>query len=369
VWLAEGDNGGGSDVLAKTRLVRFLHEHLDFDVLAFQAGIHSSMATWRGLRIGEEPRAALTKSVFGALARSAEAEALVQYLAARARTPRPLEVAGFDSQFTGTAARTLLPELQTFLATHQVAATVTDGEATATRVVAGTIAGQFRSGATLPSAADQSAAVQALRETAVAIERYLDGADAARWAQIARSTAVQVDLALNNTRGAGTDVYMRGFIRQMGENLAWLATRGYAGRKIIVWSHTLHAIQDPTAAAATRATGTSVRAAMSETAGLDSFAIGLTSHAGRSHLVTGADDYYQDLMPAQYPPVDFETLMDAAGFRIGFVDLRSAQRRGDWPGGRFAARPLYLITEEADWSAALDALLFIRDQQPRTRVK
>ena len=369
VWLAEGDNGGGSDVLAKTRLVKFLHEHLDFDVLAFQAGLHSSRATWRALRNGDEPRAALLKSVFGALARSAEAEALMHYLSARARTSRPLEVTGFDSQFTGTAARSLLPELQAFLATHQVPGSLNTDDAIATQIISGTIAGQFHSGTSLPSAEDQSVAVRALRETAAEIERRVDGPEAARWAQIARSTAVQVDLALNNARGVSANAYLRGIVSQMGANLAWLATRGHADRKIIVWSHTLHAIREPAAIAATRASGASVRAAMSDIAGLDSFAIGLTSHVGRSHLVTGEDDYYQDLMPAQHPSLDFETLMDAANFQFGFVDLRSARRRGDWPGGRFAARPLYLIAEEAEWSAALDALLFIRTQEPRTRVK
>jgi hypothetical protein len=85
--------------------------------------------------------------------------------------------------------------------------------------------------------------------------------------------------------------------------------------------------------------------------------------------VTQPDDYYQDLIPAQHPSVDFETLMDAAGHEIGFVNLRTARARGDWLGGRFVASALYLVPEEAEWSKALDALFFIRTQEPRRRAR
>jgi hypothetical protein len=56
VVLGEGDNGGGTDVLAKTRLVKFLHERMGFDVIAFPAGIHSSSAAWRAFQAGMNPR-------------------------------------------------------------------------------------------------------------------------------------------------------------------------------------------------------------------------------------------------------------------------------------------------------------------------
>lgn len=369
VFLGEGDNGGGSDVLAKTRLVKFLHERMGFDVIAFQAGIHSSTAAWRALQMETDPREAILKAVFGVLARSAEAEALIQYLAGRARTDRPLELAGFDSQFTGTAGPALVPELQAFLADRGVNSPFRDNQAVPTRVLAGTIAGQFGSGSALPSLDEQAQTVNALQATAVEIARGVPDRDGARWVQVLRSTAVQIGLALNNARGASTSDYMSGFVRQMADNLKWLVNEAYRDRKVIVWTHTLHAMRNPEATSGGRIAGYTVGQGVWEVLGSESFAIGLTSYNGRSHWVTGAHDYYQDLIPGQHPSVDFETLMDTAGHEIGFVDLRAARSRGDWLGGRFVASPLHLLPEEAEWSSALDALLFIRTQEPRTRAR
>lgn len=59
--------------------------------------------------------------------------------------------------------------------------------------------------------------------------------------------------------------------------------------------------------------------------------------------------------------------MAAAGHDIAFVNLRVARARDEWLGGHFVANALYLVPEEAEWSKALDALLFIRTQEPRRR--
>jgi len=367
VFLGEGENGGGSDVLAKTRLVKFLHERMGFDVIAFQAGIHSSTAAWRALQADTNPREAVLKSVFGLLARSAQAEELINYLDARARTQRPLELVGFDSQFTGTAGTTLVPELRAFLAERGVKSALSDSQAVAARVLAGTIAGQFRSGGVVPSLSDQAQTVEALRATALEIERVVPDRHGARWAQVLRSTAVQIGLALNNARGVASSEYMSGLVRQMADNLIWLVNKAYRDQKVIVWTHTSHAIRNPEATSRGRIAGHTVGQGLWKVLGSESFAIGLTSYNGRSHWITGADDYYQDLVPGQHPAIDFESLMVEAGYDIGFVDLRAARSRADWLGGRFVASPLYVVPAEAEWSSALDALLFIRTQEPRTR--
>lgn len=370
VLLGEGDNGGGSDVLAKTRLARFLHEQMGFDVIAFQAGIHSSTAAWRALQTEMDPREALLKGIFGVLGRSAQAEALIQYVSARARTSRPLEVAGFDAQFTGTAAGTLLAELQRFLSGRGLNSPFSDSQATPTRVLAGVLDGRFaREVTTLPSAAEQAGAIESLRAEAVELERQAADREGAFWAQVLRSAATQIGLTLNNLRGADSRAYTSGLVRQMAENLTWLVKTRFPGRKIIVWAHTLHAMRSPEATSQGRAIGYTTGQGVWEALGTESFAIGFTSHNGRSHWVTQPDDYYQNLIPAQHPSADFETLMDAAGHQIGFVNLRAARAHGDWPGGRFVARALNLVPEEAEWSKALDALLFIRTQEPRRRAR
>ena len=70
VLLGEADHGGGSDLMAKTRLTKFLHQRMGFEVVAFEAGLHSSAVAWRALQTEMDPREAVLKGLFGVLGRS-----------------------------------------------------------------------------------------------------------------------------------------------------------------------------------------------------------------------------------------------------------------------------------------------------------
>jgi len=337
-------------------------------VIAFQGGLYSAATAWRALQSSVDPREALQQAVSALLSQSAQAEPLIEYLDAHARGPRPLELAGFDSQLTGTAPRTLLPELRRFLALRLPNSTLLDSAALPHRVLAGLLDGRFmRDRATLPSRAEQGAAAEALRATALDLERATADSESAFWAQVLRSTASQIGLTLDNLRGAPAPQYLPGLVRQMGENLVWLVNSKYANRKVIVWSHTLHAMRAPDATRHGNALGYTVGHAVWEALGDESFAIGLTSYDGASHWITQPDDYVQSIIPDQEPGDAFETLMATAGHDVAFVNLRAARAQGTWLGGRFLANALYLVPNDAEWSKALDAFLFIRTQQPRRR--
>lgn len=366
VLLGEGDHGGGSDVLAQTRLTKFLHQEMGFDVVAFESGLHSTAAAWRALQTDIDPREAVLKGVFGIWARSAQFESLIRYLSQSARGGRPLELVGFDSQLTGTAAATLLPELQEFLAERRITSPLTDEDAVPTRVLAGILDGRFaRERETMPGFAEQAQAAESLRATASQVDQAVPDAAGAFWAQVLRSTAVQIDLLLNNLRG-GTEIeYMRGRDRQMTDNLLWLADTRYHGRKIVVCADTFHTLRNPQALYRGRRDDVTMGHGLWEALGEQSFVIAFTSYDGTTHWVTQPEGWNQDIIPDQHPSIEFEELMYAAGHELAYVNLRRARTRGDWLGGRFLASALYLMPEEAQWSEAVDALFFIRTQEPR----
>lgn len=76
----------------------------------------------------------------------------------------------------------------------------------------------------------------------------------------------------------------------------------------------------------------------------------------------------QNIIEDQDPSFEFEELMNAAGYKFGFVNLRKAREKDQWLGGTFAARPL-LQTFVAPWSEMLDALFFIQTQEPSRKVE
>lgn len=368
VLLGEPDNGGGSDVLMKTRLVRFLHQQMGFDVLAFQTSMHGAAVASRELGASADARVALRTGLPRLLLESAQSASLVTYLAAAARTGRPLEVIGFDSQLSAAATTAMLPELSAHAGKRLGNSVLANETSPASQVIREIAQGTFgREGATLPSPRDQLMLVAALRAEAERLKKLATSRDERFWAQVMRSLAAQVDLMIDNARGAAPNSYLAGLAHQLGDNLVWAVTEQYAGRKVIVWAHTLHAMRDPDATRYGRAVVQPVGQAIWKAIGPASYSIGLTSYDGTSHWVTQPDEYFQTLIPNQHRSTSFESLMSAAGHAVGFVDLRAARGRGDWLGGSFVAHALHLVPEEAEWSRALDALLFIRTQVPRRR--
>src|SRR5262249_5428880 len=117
VFLSEQSHGDGATFHARTRLISFLHQKCGFDVLAFESGLYDCRKAWQFLREGKmSPLEALRQGVFDIWMSSDQVQPLVEYLGRQAKTPRPLEVCGFDCQFTAYASSRYLPdELTIFL--------------------------------------------------------------------------------------------------------------------------------------------------------------------------------------------------------------------------------------------------------------
>lgn len=375
VLLGEGapGHGGASERMAKTRLVRFLHREMGFDVLAFESGLFSTAVAWRALQRGGDSREAFLKGAYGNAGWAEELQPLIHFLATEARTDQPLELAGFDSQFSGTASReSLLPDLREFLARSGIESPLADSNGKATLMLQSIIDRSLaRDREQLPSPTEQAALLEVLRATASQVEKTGSGRAGEFWAQVLRSAAVQAGLSLDGWREWHGWTYARGRDRQMAENLLWLVERYTPQRKMIVWAHTFHAMRNPQYTTPGREQGFTMGHGVWEALGEDSFVIASTSYAGTLGCVTcteGMEDFHRDIVTDQHPSFEFEELMHAAGHELAWVNLRKARAEQQWLGGAFLARPVYSITEQAPWSEVLDALLFIHTQEPSRRV-
>jgi erythromycin esterase-like protein len=97
VLLGEQLHSDGSTFLAKSRLVKFLHQELGYDVLCFESGLYD---TWLMQRQFEkdgklQPETAL----WPFWASSCQTEHLWQYVTQELQRENPVQLAGFDIQF------------------------------------------------------------------------------------------------------------------------------------------------------------------------------------------------------------------------------------------------------------------------------
>jgi erythromycin esterase len=376
--LGEGapGHGGGSELKAKTRIVKFLHREMGFDVLALESGLFGTSSAWHALRTDEDPQEAFLKGSYRVWGWSEQVQALIHYLAASARTDHPLELTGFDSQFSGTARRkSLLLDLREFLTQNEIESPLSDPDSTQTRILAGILEGRFPPDQEhLLQPAEQARLVKSLQVTAAQIERTVSGRDGLFWAQVLRSASVQAGLFLDNLRNRNSLAERWASAgardRQMAENLLWLVDTYYRGHKIIVWTHIAHAMRNPHYTTLGREQGFTMGHGVWEALGDESYVIGFTSYTGASGCITcteGWEGLRQDIIADQNPSFEFEELMEAAGHEFAWVNLRAARAEGQWLGGAFLARPVFDSSDHAPWSEILDALLFIRTGEPSRR--
>jgi erythromycin esterase len=370
VMLGEQSHGDGTVFLAKTRLIEFLHQEMGFDVLAFESGLFDMRKAWEAMASGTDPREAFSTGVFGIWAGSAEVQPLITYLGEVAGSDRPLELAGFDSQFTASGSRSsYLSDLEAFLESEGSPLPGDPRWPGFRATLTGLIDGSHYS--TKPPEEEK----ERFREVIADLREWVGdgavadpGSERRFWAQLLKSTEAQAEgtwrMEMENMTlesGAFRD-------EQMGDNLVWLANDWYRGRKIIVWAATFHNVRNIADIDSrmpeldyTRAVTMGHR--VWEALGDDVYNLGFTAYQGE------AAPWFADSAQALAVPAEgsLEDLMARAGLQDAIVDFRGAGPALSWLSKPMIARPLGYAEMEADWTSILDGMFFDRVMKRSTR--
>lgn len=382
VVLGEISHSDGATLAFKSRMVKFLHQKMGFDVLAWEAGELNCWNLNNALRSSLPLTLAKQRLMYGGWDNEEQVQPVFEYARASWNTERPLEMMGFDNNrppYGISGFKTLLNELykkspglkpsgETIIAIDSLI-TIQYGYLYLPMNLDSALPPQFREKALkgLSNIADKLSkpGVQlrsVMSEKQLSFYQFVINMALTTWLQT-EAVYTKGNLEWNRNRDSA-----------MGLSFKWQMENLYPGRKIIIWaatghltrnSHLKQVVGQQQMVNAYKQAGDYMYTWLGD----DLYTIAGTSFKGTiGKVYPDYDDRrhspynYTDTVPLP-PTGSYEHWAHATRKKYLFTDLRSAGKE-DWLKKEFVSGCTGFIPTKAPWYKVIDALFFIDEMHP-----
>jgi erythromycin esterase len=250
VQLGESGHGVAEFNHVKVRLIKFLHQQMGFDVIAFESGLYECHAANDVVsRRPEIAALAVMRSCIFGVWHTDEVLPLFEYIKSTQGTSRPLTLAGFDTQTSSSVGVSTRPAFLANLVRAIDPARAATVEATdrthLSAIYAADSAGYARSNE--GRLTEFYGALELFFQEHRARLEELFGPEPPRVGERAAYSMLRYMEQLRAPNTPTADRFASGgAIRDFGmaNNLTFLANDLYPGRKIMVWAHNFHIRHD-----------------------------------------------------------------------------------------------------------------------------